>query len=67
MQAGVFASRLKTEMMSRGWSAYRLAKKADLHHSTVSRILQNKTQPSMRVLCSIAAAMEITTADFFKV
>lgn len=55
---------IRLRRLARGWSARRLAERAGLSHTTVSRIENNKRTADNRfILGAIAEALECTVAD----
>lgn len=57
--------RIRELMKERGWSEYKLAKEADLSHSTVSNMFNRNNAPTLPTIAAICAAFGITLAQFF--
>lgn len=49
----------------KGWSYYRLAKKAGFQQSTLKSIIKEQYMPSLYTLDKICIAFNITMSDFF--
>ncbi|MCH5211081.1 MAG: helix-turn-helix domain-containing protein [Oscillospiraceae bacterium] len=49
----------------RNWTYYRLAKTADIPHSSLNTMINKQAVPSMRNLIKICNAFDITPAEFF--
>lgn len=52
-------------MEERGWTDYRLAKEANLSHSTVTNMFNRNNAPTLPTLESVCKAFGITLAQFF--
>lgn len=59
--------RIKQLMEERGWTDYRLAKEANLSHSTIANIFNRNNAPTLPTLEAVCAAFGITLAQFFSV
>ena len=57
--------RLQQYMKSRGWTAYRLAEKAGLSHSTIKNLFSRNNTPTIPTLEIICKAFGITMSEFF--
>lgn len=57
--------RIKQLMEERGWTEYRLAKEADLAHSTVTNMFNRNNAPTRPTLEAVCQAFGITLAQFF--
>ena len=57
--------RIKELMEERGWTDYRLAKEANLSHSTVTNMFNRNNAPTLPTLESVCKAFGITLAQFF--
>lgn len=57
--------RIKQMIEERGWTEYKLAKKADLSHSTISNMFNRYNAPTIPTLEAVCAALGITLAQFF--
>lgn len=49
----------------RGWSGHRLARRAGVSATTVSRIERGELSPTLRTLEQLAGAMDVSVASFF--
>lgn len=52
-------------MEERGWTDYRLAKEANLSHSTVTNMFNRNNAPTLPTLEAVCKAFGITLAQFF--
>lgn len=59
--------RIKQLMEERGWTDYRLAKEANLSHSTIANIFNRNNAPTLPTLEAVCVAFGITLAQFFSV
>lgn len=57
--------RIKKLMEERSWTEYKLAKEANLSHSTVSNMFNRNNAPTLPTLETICKAFGITLAQFF--
>ena len=57
--------RIKQLMEERGWTDYRLAKEANLSHSTITNVFKRNNAPTLPTLEVICRAFGITLAQFF--
>lgn len=57
--------RLQQLLDSKGWTAYRLAKKCNLSESTLANIFRRNTMPSISTLEAICQGFGISLAQFF--
>ena len=57
--------RMKQLMEERGWTDYRLAKEANLSHSTITNVFKRNNAPTLPTLEVICRAFGITLAQFF--
>lgn len=57
--------RIRGLMEERGWTDYRLAKEADLSHSTVANMFNRNNAPTLPTLEAVCKAFGITLAQFF--
>ncbi len=57
--------RIRQLMDERGWTIYRLARKADIPWSTLRNMFSRGTDPSIATLESVCEALGITPAQFF--
>ncbi len=57
--------RLQQLLDSKGWTAYRLAKKCNLSESTLANIFRRNTMPSISTLEAICQGLGISLAQFF--
>lgn len=57
--------RIRQLMDERGWTEYRLAKSADLSHSTVTNMFNRNNAPTFPTLEAVCQAFGITLAQFF--
>ena len=57
--------RIKQLMEERGWTDYRLAKEANLSHSTITNLFKRNNAPSLPTLEVICRAFGITLSQFF--
>ena len=57
--------RLQELLDSKGWTAYRLAKKCNLSESTLANIFRRNTMPSISTLEAICEGLGISLAQFF--
>lgn len=57
--------RTKQLLEERGWSYYKLAKKAGMPLSTLRNIFRNDTQPSFVTMSQICDGLGISMAQFF--
>ena len=57
--------RIKQLMEERGWTDYRLAKKSNLSHSTVTNMFNRNNAPTLPTLEAVCKAFGITLAQFF--
>ena len=58
--------RIKDLMELRGWTDYRLAKEADLSHSTVTNMFNRSNAPTLPTLEAVCRAFGITLSQFFE-
>lgn len=57
--------KLQELLDSKGWTAYRLAKKCNLSESTLANIFRRNTMPSISTLEAICQGLGISLAQFF--
>lgn len=57
--------RIRELMAERGWTDYRLAKEANLSHSTVTNMFNRNNAPTLPTLGAVCKAFSITLAQFF--
>ena len=57
--------RLRQLMEERGWTDYRLAKEANLSHSTVTNMFNRNNAPTLPTLEAVCRAFGITLTQFF--
>ena len=57
--------RIRQLMEERGWTDYRLAKEANLSHSTVTNMFKRNNAPTLPTLEAVCAAFGITLSQFF--
>ena len=57
--------RTKALMEERNWTDYRLAKEANLSHSTVTNMFNRNNAPTLPTLEAVCRAFGITLAQFF--
>lgn len=57
--------RIKALMEERNWTDYRLAKEANLSHSTVTNMFNRNNAPTLPTLEAMCQAFVITLAQFF--
>ena len=57
--------RIRELMTDRGWTDYRLAKEANLSHSTVTNMFNRNNAPTLPTLEAVCHAFGITLAQFF--
>lgn len=57
--------RIKELMAERSWTDYRLAKEANLSHSTVTNMFNRNNAPTLPTLEAVCRAFGITLAQFF--
>ena len=57
--------RIRELMAERGWTDYRLAKEANLSHSTVTNMFNRNNAPTLPTLEAVSRADGITLALFF--
>ena len=57
--------RIRELMAERGWTDYRLAKEANLSHSTVTNMFNRNNAPTLPTLEAVCQAFGITLAQFF--
>lgn len=57
--------RIRQLMEERSWTDYRLAKEANLSHSTVTNMFNRNNAPTLPTLEAICRAFDITLAQFF--
>lgn len=57
--------RIRKLMDERGWTDYRLAKEANLSHSTVTNMFNRNNAPTLPTLEAVCKAFGITLAQFF--
>ena len=57
--------RIKQLMEERDWTDYRLAKKSNLSHSTVTNMFNRNNAPTLPTLEAVCKAFGITLAQFF--
>lgn len=61
MTENTLAERIRSALESRGWTAYVLARKAGLSHTTLARLLGGDGQPSWVTIQRIALALGVST------
>lgn len=61
------AEKVRQELFSRGWSAYRLAKEAGIGAERVRRVVEGIGQPGLDTLFTIADALGMDVNDLVKV
>lgn len=59
--------RIRELMAERGWTDYRLAKEANLSHSTVTNMFNRNNAPTLPTLEAVCQAFGITLAQFFAI
>ena len=57
--------RIRELMEERGWSEYRLAKEANLSHSTVSNMFNRNNAPTLPTIEAVCRAFGLTLVQFF--
>ena len=57
--------RIRQLMEERNWTDYRLAKEANLSHSTVTNMFNRNNAPTLPTLEAVCRAFGITLAQFF--
>lgn len=57
--------RIRELMEERNWTDYRLAKEANLYHSTVTNMFNRNNAPTLPTLEAVCRAFGITLAQFF--
>jgi transcriptional regulator with XRE-family HTH domain len=57
--------RIKLLMDEKGWSAYKLAKEANLPQSTISHLFKRNNAPTIPTIEAICKTFGITMAQFF--
>lgn len=57
--------RIRELMKERNWTDYRLAKEANLSHSTVTNMFNRNNAPTLPTLEAVCRAFGITLAQFF--
>lgn len=57
--------RIRELMEERNWTDYRLAKEANLSHSTVTNMFNRNNAPTLPTLEAVCQAFSITLAQFF--
>lgn len=57
--------RIRKLMAERGWTDYRLAKEANLSHSTVTNMFNRNNAPTLPTLEAVCRAFGLTLAQFF--
>ena len=57
--------RIKELMEERGWTEYRLAKEANLSHSTVSKMFNRNNAPTLPTIEAVCRAFGLTLVQFF--
>lgn len=57
--------RIRQLMEERGWTDYRLAKEANLSHSTVTNMFNQNNAPTLPTLEAVCKAFGITLSQFF--
>ena len=57
--------RIKELMEERGWTEYRLAKEANLSHSTVSNMFNRNNAPTLPTIEAVCRAFGLTLVQFF--
>ena len=57
--------RIRELMEERNWTDYRLAKEANLSHSTVTNMFNRNNAPTLPTLQAVCRAFVITLAQFF--
>lgn len=57
--------RIRQLMEERDWTDYRLAKEANLSHSTVTNMFNRNNAPTLPTLEAVCEAFGITLAQFF--
>ena len=60
-----FPPTTRADMEERGWTDYRLAKEANLSHSTITNVFKRNNAPTLPTLEVICRAFGITLAQFF--
>ena len=58
-------AQIKSYMVLRGWTEYRLAKESGLAQTTVANLFKRNTLPSIPTLEAICGAFGISLSDFF--
>lgn len=57
--------RIQHLMDERGWSSYKLAKRAGLSETTVTNIFTRNNEPTFHTLAAICSAFGVTMSCFF--
>ena len=57
--------RIHELMEERGWSEYKLAKEANLSHSTVSNMFNRNNAPTLPTIEAVCRAFGLTLVQFF--
>lgn len=57
--------RIRALMEERNWTDYRLAKEANLSHSTIANMFNRNNAPTIPTLEAVCTAFGITLAQFF--
>ena len=57
--------RIRELMEERNWTDYRLAKEANLYHSTVTNMFNRNNAPTLPTLEAVCRAFGITLTQFF--
>ena len=57
--------RIRELMNERGWTDYRLAKEANLSHSTVTNMFNRNNAPTLPTLEAVCNGFDITLVQFF--
>ena len=58
--------RIRDLMEERGWSEYKLAKEANLSHSTVSNMFKRNNAPTLPTIEAVCRAFGLTLVQFFQ-
>lgn len=58
-------ARIRSLMLERGWTQYRLAKNSGLSESTIANVFKRNTMPSIPTLEAICNCMGISLSQFF--
>lgn len=57
--------KLKSLMVQRNWSVYKLAQKSDIPYSSLNNLFQRNTEPTLPTLRKICSGLGISLSSFF--